>query len=536
MKILKTHFRYLKYLKKSSLIILLLLIIASSVQYLSQPLILKLALSLPAQPNAHDLVLFALFGFLCYLWIYGVALITNMYMSHVVYEKIFVRISSEILERFLGQSSKRISDSEKISNLSQDADAYRDAWIVPHLTLLIWGAVVAVTISYLLFTNFFLGVLFSLGLLLVPAPQAILNKKMRQRGQELVDIRTLTLSKIMDAIHGSQTLRNNGATKNIFIDLVNFIEAREKSRTRNSYLYNISYSANGLTAFLGQILPLSIGFFMNMYGAQISIPALISMYIASNQLTGPVQQMLYSVTLVQENGAVCEKLENILDTENTSERDTSSVIKNITNLKINEISKTFEQKSLFQKFSLDFKMGKKYLITGHSGSGKTTLIKLINKELKPDMGNITVMNEKGNSYENYQKNVGTITQNPFLFNDTIAFNLSLGQKFENSELLSVLSQVGLTDEFENILDVMIENNGENISGGQRVRIEVARFLLRQKDILLVDEVTAALDKENAKKVRSCLRALPVMLIEIAHHIEDEYDETVDFDKLTKFGV
>ena len=73
---------------------------------------------------------------------------------------------------------------------------------------------------------------------------------------------------------------------------------------------------------------------------------------------------------------------------------------------------------------------------------------------------------------------------------------------------------------------------ENISGGQRVRIELARFLLRRKNLLLADEVTATLDKENALMVHELLFSLPVMMLEIAHHIDDEsrYQQVVDLGK------
>ncbi|GAB2025265.1 ABC transporter ATP-binding protein [Lactovum odontotermitis] len=486
---------------------------------------------MPEQLTGENLIKFALLGFLCYFWIYGIALLSNMYMSYLINERLSVLISSEILKKFLQHSDIKRSDSDKISILSQDSDAYRESWIQPHLTLIIWGSVVGVTIAYLLFTNLLLGILFALGLLLVPAPQAILNNKMRQRGKELVEARTTALAKIMDAIHGSQTLQNNGATKNIFLNIVRAIVKREEARTRNAYLYNISYSSNGITAFLGQIVPLSIGFMMNMYGIHISVAELISMYVASNQLTGPVQSMLYAVTQIQENMSVREKLEVILDEPSSESGEKNSLIIDLAVLKLQAISKAFGQKIIFKQLTLSFEMGKKYLIKGKSGAGKTTLLRLINGELVPDKGEIFALNQSGKIYSDYSRNVGIITQNPFLFNDSIRFNLTMGQSFDDKVLINALNRVGLTSEIKGVLDFNIENNGENISGGQRVRIEVARFLLRRKDILLVDEVTAALDPENARKVRECINSLPLMILEIAHHIDDEmeYDEVIDFD-------
>ncbi|MGF0071261.1 ATP-binding cassette domain-containing protein [Streptococcus orisratti] len=81
----------------------------------------------------------------------------------------------------------------------------------------------------------------------------------------------------------------------------------------------------------------------------------------------------------------------------------------------------------------------------------------------------------------------------------------------------------MTREFKDILNTQIVNNGENISGGQKIRLEIARFLLRNKEFLLVDEVTASLDKKNAHAIHEMLFSLPITLVEIAHHIENEAD-------------
>ena len=95
-----------------------------------------------------------------------------------------------------------------------------------------------------------------------------------------------------------------------------------------------------------------------------------------------------------------------------------------------------------------------------------------------------------------------------------------------------MDRVGLIDEFQAILNVEIHNNGENSSGGQRVRLELARFLLREKDILLADEVTSALDEKNSRLVRDLIFSLPITVLEIAHHIDEEerYDQILELRK------
>lgn len=149
--------------------------------------------------------------------------------------------------------------------------------------------------------------------------------------------------------------------------------------------------------------------------------------------------------------------------------------------------------------------------------------------MSPDEGTLDMVLTGGQTTDNYHHRIGLIAQSPYLFNDSIRYNLTLGEAFSDELLLEKLEQVGLTDEFDDILNHQIVNNGENISGGQKTRLEIARSLIRQKDVLLADEVTAPLDVKNAKTIRQLLFSLPVTVIEIAHHIDDTfiYDGDID---------
>jgi ATP-binding cassette subfamily C protein len=209
----------------------------------------------------------------------------------------------------------------------------------------------------------------------------------------------------------------------------------------------------------------------------------------------------------------------------------TNYVEQLQRLVCTDVAKSFDNKRILQDFNYTFEAGKHYLIRGASGSGKSTLLKLISKEETLDAGKIAVYDDSQHSFTDFTQNVGMIQQNPYLFNATIRENLSLGQDFQEEQLLTVLQQVGLDQEFPEGLDFQVEDNGKNVSGGQRVRLEIARFLLRQKDILLADEITAALDPANARKVRQLLLSLPIMIIEVAHYVDDlsVYDAVIDWE-------
>lgn len=100
-------------------------------------------------------------------------------------------------------------------------------------------------------------------------------------------------------------------------------------------------------------------------------------------------------------------------------------------------------------------------------------------------------------------------------------NLTLFQskEFTQEKIIRVLKKVSLYDELggKNSLKYMCGTMGKNLSGGQIQRLEIARALLRDKKVLLVDEATANLDKNNSKKIRDLLFNTPVPVIEVAHH-------------------
>lgn len=281
--------------------------------------------------------------------------------------------------------------------------------------------------------------------------------------------------------------------------------------------------------FLGRVVPIALYFLFPHFFEETNFAALVAMFIASGTLTNPLQTMMYSLLAFQEAKSTTEKVYAVLD--EVPESPQTNYVEQLQRLVCTDVAKSFDKKRILQDFNYTFEAGKHYLIRGASGSGKSTLLKLISKEEILDAGKIAVYDHLQHSFTDFTQNVGMIQQNPYLFNATIRENLSLGQDFQDEQLLTVLQQVGLDQEFPEGLDFQVEDNGKNVSGGQRVRLEIARFLLRQKDILLADEITAALDPANARKVRQLLLSLPIMIIEVAHYVDDlsVYDAVIDWE-------
>ena len=170
------------------------------------------------------------------------------------------------------------------------------------------------------------------------------------------------------------------------------------------------------------------------------------------------------------------------------------------------------------------------MIKGESGSGKTTLINLLLGFEKLDSGNIFI-NGKVCETKDILGKISIVRQDIFLFNDTFRNNISLYEDVNDENILKVLNTINLT-KFSSVegLDAMIENSGINLSGGEKRRIMLARALIRKKDVLILDEPLANLDKNNAHLIEDLiLKINDVTLIVISHTFSE--GKLKEFDKI-----
>ena len=204
--------------------------------------------------------------------------------------------------------------------------------------------------------------------------------------------------------------------------------------------------------------------------------------------------------------------------------------KKISNIVFSNVCFSYNEKNLIKNFNAEFKENKKYLIRGESGSGKTTLINLLLGFEKLDSGNIFINGDVCETEDILEK-ISIVRQETFLFNDNIRNNISLYEDIEDENILKILNTVNLT-RFSSIgdLDTIIENSGINLSGGEKRRIMLARALIRKKDVLILDEPLANLDKNNAHLIEDLiLKINDVTLIVISHTFSEE--KLKEFDKI-----
>jgi ATP-binding cassette subfamily C protein len=205
-------------------------------------------------------------------------------------------------------------------------------------------------------------------------------------------------------------------------------------------------------------------------------------------------------------------------------------------IKLNDVSLSLGEKTVLNHVTLTFEKGKKYLVTGESGAGKSTLLHVISGLYDEYQGELTIggCDLKTAPKGALSRLVSLASQEVFLFNDTIRNNITLFEHYSDESIQTVLHQCGLEELVGRLpdgIDTVISENGSNFSGGEKQRINLARALIRDCEILLLDEVSANLDPETTDFIERTVLGLDgKTVISVSHKMPEKlaamYDEVI----------
>jgi len=347
-------------------------------------------------------------------------------------------------------------------------------------------------------------------------PVANIARKLRRfsrKGQEILGNINAT---VLESFSGIKIVRAFG------------MESREIDKFRlynDSYLEvvkkNVKYVE--ITSPLLEVLGVISAAFILWYGGnqvlneEISQGTFLAFIVALFMMYSPIRILFKIYTNIQTALAGAERVFDILDQDVEKVQEGHFELQGINDgIEFKNVSFRYPSRSamILNEINLSVRKSEIIAIVGMSGAGKTTLVDLLFRFFDVTSGSILIDGKNIQDYElaSLRRQLALVTQETFLFNDTISNNIAFGceRKATHNEIMEA-AQAAHVDHFVSNLDdgyeTIIGERGVKLSGGQRQRVAIARALLRNAPILVLDEATSALDSESERLVQDALHNL-----------------------------
>lgn len=349
------------------------------------------------------------------------------------------------------------------------------------------------------------------------------KKKQRKAVDALVESSRKVFDDLQEKIDQIQEIKSYNLEERLLDEFNNKVDNSTRSKIKAELSSGIAVSLGGMLMKLGIVTVAIVGANMLIAG-EINILVYIAYLILTASIYLPIEEILTFMAMIVALDGVVARIKEI-KTMPVQEGKQEMNPKDY-NIDFKDVVFGYEDYTVINGVSFTAKQGEVTALIGPSGSGKTTLTKLAARFWDIQQGKISLGGEDISLIdpETLLKNYAIVFQDVVLFNASIKDNIRIGKKGATDEEVSRVAKIARCDEFVDRmpegLDTVIGENGERLSGGERQRISIARAILKDAPIILLDEATASLDVENESLIQEALSELikNKTVIVIAHRM------------------
>ncbi len=300
-----------------------------------------------------------------------------------------------------------------------------------------------------------------------------------------------------------------------------FINKFLKTNNKFYYYSNKLINKQNLASPLSEFLGISVIGVLLWYGGKLVLvdmqlnPAAFLTYmgLAYGVLT-PAKSISKASYSIKKGNAAAERVFEILESESDIKEMKNPIEKKSFDQEITfrNVSFSYGKKMVLDNLSFKIQKGKTIALVGQSGSGKTTLANLIPRFFDVHSGEICIddINIKHIKKSDLRSLIGFVPQESLLFNDTVKSNIILTEEIPKNKIIEaskISNSIEFVEKLENKFETNVGSFGGNLSGGQKQRISIARAVLNNPPIMILDEATSSLDSESEKLVQHALENL-----------------------------
>lgn len=417
-----------------------------------------------------------------------------------------------------------------LSVFSNDMKSIEDNYLNNIFLLVYYATVFTFSLIFVFAINYRLA----LFLIIIGSVSLLFSGKLSQKvavlEKNVSDENESFMAEVNDLVSGFSVLKSfkiEKETKKIFDNENQILE--EKKRSRRFWSGSLEVAGDSF-GFLMQIGTFLYGAYLVLQG-QCTAGSVLSIVSLSSYIFQPVSYVPQLMGAFKAAGKLFDKIIDVVS-ENSDEQN-GVEIHRADNIVLNDVSFSYDDTNeVLHHISCTFEKGKKYAIIGDSGFGKSTMLNLLMGAFDNYHGSLKVdeTEMKDINSDSLFDEVSLIDQNVFLFDASIKDNITMFKDVEEEKLMDAIQKAGLSELVKNKgLDFVCGENGNNLSGGEKQRISIARSLIKGAPVLLLDEITSALDEKTAHAINQEIVSLKDKLcIEITHRLDEsilkQYDK------------
>ena len=288
---------------------------------------------------------------------------------------------------------------------------------------------------------------------------------------------------------------------------------------------NISFTVAMTIAPYTLLAVLPLGGLLYYYG-NISLNIFIISILMSIGLIAPLINAMAHFDDISKAQTIFGEIDKIVSIRKLVRPKKSKALPIDSSISIKNVSFSYENKEVLHNINLEIKSGSQIALVGPSGAGKSTIAKLIASLWDPNQGDILIggVNVKDLTLEDYNNLVSYVSQSNYLFNLSVLENIRIGRpNATEDEVIDICKKCGIHDfimNLENGYKTVVGDSGSHLSGGERQRISIARAMMKNSKIVILDEATAYTDPENEAIIQKSLSYLikDKTVIVIAHRL------------------